>query len=50
MFEIRYSYRLLNVEEAYYEEELREEIQNMVPLVHLLGEGYVLSHYFYLFV
>ncbi|CAK8572196.1 unnamed protein product [Lathyrus sativus] len=32
---------LLNVEEAYYEEELREEIQNMVPLVHLLGEGIV---------
>lgn len=45
MFEIVYSYRLLNVEESYYEEELREEIQKMVPLVHLLGEGYA-SNYF----
>ncbi|KAL5068485.1 hypothetical protein RYX36_019372 [Vicia faba] len=32
---------LLNVEYSYYEEELRDEIQKMVPLVHLLGEGIV---------
>ncbi|CAJ2628317.1 unnamed protein product [Trifolium pratense] len=32
---------LLNVEEAYYEEQLGEGIQNMIPQVHLLGEGIV---------
>jgi len=28
------------VEEAYYEENQEEEISNMHPPVHLLGEGY----------
>ncbi|KAL5195852.1 Transcription factor LHW [Glycine soja] len=32
---------LLTVEEAYYEEHLGEEIANMHPQVHLLGEGIV---------
>jgi len=30
----------LTVEEAYYEEHLGEEIANMHPQVHLLGQGY----------
>ncbi|RDX60352.1 Transcription factor LHW, partial [Mucuna pruriens] len=35
---------LLTVEEAYFEEHLGEEIANMLPQVHLLGEGcHVLS-------
>ncbi|XP_027364577.1 transcription factor bHLH157-like [Abrus precatorius] len=32
---------LLTLEEAYYEEQLGEEIVNMLPQVHLLGEGIV---------
>ncbi|KAK7344098.1 hypothetical protein VNO77_13361 [Canavalia gladiata] len=32
---------MLAVEEAYYEEQLGEEIANMLPQVHLLGEGIV---------
>ncbi|KAK2402360.1 transcription factor LHW [Trifolium repens] len=32
---------LLNVKEAYYEDQLGEVIQNMIPQVHLLGEGIV---------
>ncbi|XP_061346972.1 transcription factor bHLH155-like [Gastrolobium bilobum] len=32
---------MLSVEEAYYEEQLGEEITNMLPQVHLLGEGII---------
>jgi len=39
MLEFLCSFRLLNVEETYYEEQLGEEITKIAPQVHLLGEG-----------
>jgi hypothetical protein len=37
------------VKEAYYEDQLGEVIQNMIPQVHLLGEGYVCFTLIYCF-
>lgn len=32
------------MEEAYYEEELGEDIAHVLPQMHLLGEGYACSN------